>query len=259
MKILEFKGVSFGYSGQTPIIFDVNWSINRGDRLLILGPNGSGKSTLALLLAGLIKPTTGEIVECGDLLANSKVSIVFQNSRFQMIGSTIEEDLALSLSFKNTPSSQIQNKVDYFLKAFDIETKRDCNVKQLSSSELKRLAFASALITDPDLLIIDEPLVMLDQHAKNLILNFLTNLIHPQMTVIWFDHDIRKIKYTDSWLLLTNGKLKGVSLQDLNCREFLLANNLEPAPLQNLEWMVPDLMSNAIYGPEEIIIKKCSR
>ncbi|HOJ76568.1 MAG TPA: ABC transporter ATP-binding protein [Bacillota bacterium] len=256
MKVLEFKGVSFGYSGRTPIIFDLNWTIHKGDRLLILGPNGSGKSTLALLLAGIIKPTTGEIVDPGNLLVNSKVGIVFQNSRVQMIGSTVEEDLALSLSFHNTPSVQIRNKVEYYLKVFDLETKRDCNVKQLSSSELKRLAFASALITTPDLLIIDEPLAMLDQHAKRLILDFLANSIHTPMTVIWFDHDIRKVRYTDRWLLLNNGKLESVSLPDLNSRELLLANDLEPSPLQNLEWKVPDLISNAIYGPEEIIIKK---
>lgn len=225
--------------------------IKPGDRISILGPNGSGKSTMAFLIAGLLAPTSGEI---GGFKRRPNVGIVFQNSRHQMVGSTVEEDLAFGLSLKNLTTDELQNKVEFFLANFKLASKRHFNINQLSGGELRRLALAAILITEPQILILDEPLAMLDKEAQTTFLKCLSEHVHPETAIIWFDHEVRSIRHTKTWMVLTEGRLARVTLNDLNSRVFLKKHSLTPAPLQFLEWEFPERISGAIFGPERIKI-----
>ena len=244
------NGVGFGYPGQAPILFGVNLEIRQGDRILILGPNGSGKSTMALLISGLLTPTSGEINRFSN---QPNIGIIFQNSRHQMVGSTVEDDLAFGLSLKSITTTDLKNKTEFFLEKFNLLSKRHYNVNQLSGGELRRLALASVLITEPQILIIDEPLAMLNKENQDRFLDCLLDNILPETTLIWFDHDVRSIRYTKRWMILTsNGQLRQVSLKELNSKAFLAKHNLTPAPLQSLEWGLPGRISGSIFGPEGV-------
>lgn len=250
--LLVMNGVGFGYPGQTPILSEINLEIKSGDRISILGRNGSGKSTMALLIAGLLAPTSGEI---GGFNRRPTVGIVFQNSRHQMVGSTVEDDIAFGLSLKNLATDELQSKVEFFLANFKLASKRHFNINQLSGGELRRLALAAILITEPQILILDEPLAMLDKEAQTTFLKCLSEHVHPETAIIWFDHDVRSIRHTKTWMVLTKeGRLARVTLNDLNSKSFLKSHSLTPAPLQFLEWEFPGRISGAIFGPERIRI-----
>lgn len=249
-QLIALNGVGFGYPGQAPILSRVKLEINQGDRISILGPNGSGKSTLALLIAGLLAPTSGEI---NGFKVKPSVGLVFQNSRHQMVGSTVEDDLAFGLSLKNLAPDDLQKKLEIFLSKFKLASKRHFNINQLSGGELRRLALASILITKPQILILDEPLAMLDKEAQNIFLNCLMENVPPETAIIWFDHEVRCIRHTKSWMVLTKeGRLNPVSLNDLNSKKFLKRHSLTPAPLQFLEWEFSGRITGAIFGPERI-------
>jgi len=249
-KLIVMNGVGFGYPGQAPILSGVNLEIKPGEKTLILGPNGSGKSTMAFLICDLLTPTSGEINRCSK---QPKVGIIFQNSRHQMVGSTVEDDLAFGLSLKSITTTVLKKKVDYFLEKFNLESKRHYNINQLSGGELRRLALASVLITEPQILLLDEPLAMLDKENQVRFLDCLLDNILPETTLIWFDHEVRNIRYTNRWMVLTSkGQLAQVSLKELNSKAFLADHNLTPAPLQNLEWGLPGRISGSIFGPEGV-------
>ena len=249
-QLMAMNGVGFGYPGQAPILSRVDLVINQGDRISILGPNGSGKSTLALLMAGLLTPNKGEI---NGYPQRPSVGIVFQNSRHQMVGSTVEEDIAFGLSLKDLAIDNIKGRVEDFLAKFKLTSKRYCNINQLSGGEMRRLALAAILITEPQVLILDEPLAMLDRGAQTILLECLAENILPETAIIWFDHEVRSIRHTKSWMVLTgDGRLGPVSLKELNSKAFLTRNRLTPAPLQPLEWHFPGRVSGAIFGPERI-------
>lgn len=247
MKLAVFKRVGFGYPEQALVLNGVNLTLNRGERALVLGANGTGKSTLALLAAGSLVPSQGEIWVAGQL----RRGIVLQHSNEQMIGSTVAEDLAFGLAMLNLPPEEIKEQVDHYLKIFGLEAKRDYGIQQLSGGELRRLALAGALIIQPDILILDEPLGMLDQGNQQVFLNCLNNLLSPQAAVLWFDHDLRSVRYTSSWYVLAGvDGLQRVGLEELNQPEFIKHHHLQAAPLQRLEWEHPGRINKAIFGPE---------
>lgn len=255
MKILELSGVSFGYTGRAPILSGVNFSLHEGEKILVLGSNGSGKSTFALLVAGILRPQSGKVISGINRDNSLRTGIVFQNSRMQMVGNTVEEDLAFSLSILKYPSRKIRVLVNEYLELFELSSKRNSSAAQLSGGELRRLALASVLISEPDILILDEPLTMLDQHHQNIFLNYIKTMVSPKMSLIWLDHDLRSVKYFSKWYLLNDKTgLLPLTITDFNSKQFLKENHLEPAPLQYLEWKYPDKIERAIAGPEEIVI-----
>ncbi|HYH04478.1 MAG TPA: ABC transporter ATP-binding protein [Bacillota bacterium] len=257
MNVLEFKRVGFGYPGQTLILSGVNLSLASGERAIVLGSNGSGKSTIAFLAGGLLTPQKGEIFRNSRHQQRLRLGIVFQNSRLQMIGTTVEEDLAFGLSVLNYSPRQIRAKVDDFLQRFGLEEKRYFGSSQLSGGELRRLALAAVLIAEPEVLILDEPLGMLDSYHQAVFLYYLQHQISDQVAVLWLDHDLRNIRHCNRYYLLKETQLNLVGLTELNNSLLLKEVGLEPAPLQPLEWQFPTRISNSIYGPEQIQFDKC--
>ena len=252
MRALEFKGVGFGYPGQALILSGANLSLTPGERAIVLGANGSGKSTIAFLAGGLLTPSAGEIIRQSRNRQSLRMGLVFQNSRSQMVGTTVEEDLAFGLSILNYSARQIRIKVAEFLERFGLEEKRHCGVSQLSGGELKRLALAAVLITEPEVLILDEPLGMLDSYHQAVFLYYLRHELPEGVAVLWLDHDLRNIRYCNRYYLLKDTQLETVGLDELNNRTLLEEAGLEPAPLQPLEWQFPNRISQSIFGPEQI-------
>jgi energy-coupling factor transporter ATP-binding protein EcfA2 len=254
MRILNFQGVGFGYPGQALILSGVNFSLARGERAIVLGANGSGKSTLGLLAARLLTPQCGSIELTSGSGTALRVGLVLQNCRTQLVGTTVAEDLAFGLTVLNESPARIQRKVVEFLELFRLTEKRHFACEQLSGGELRRLALAAVLITEPELLILDEPLSMLDSYHQAVFLYCLKHHVPRETTVLWLDHDLRHIRYLQTYYGLVDRQLQPLELRRLNDRVFLIRAGLEPAPLHFFQWQFPNRVSQAILGPKQVQI-----
>ena len=241
-----------------PLSFlNAHFSVTRGESALVLGSNGRGKSTLAKLIAGIIKPLYGEVVfnkgyQQFENGLSPKVGLVCQSSRSQIVGNSVE-DLAFGLTVLQLPSRQIKEKVDSFLELFGLYSKRFHSINQLSGGELRRLALAAVLITDPDILILDEPLAMVDGLNQEVLLRYLQN--NSMKAILWLDNDLKSIRYTKNWYLTEldrYGKIMAITEQDLNSKEFLQKHQLTPLPLEYLEWRYPERVAHSILGRNEL-------
>lgn len=159
----------------------------------IIGENGSGKSTLAKVLAGLIDYTGSAKINDVEIATGRKqlatrVGMIIANAAAQVIMPTVAEDIALSL--RHLPKTQRQDRLATVLAKHDLTEFADRPALSLSSGQLQRLALASVLATNPDVLIADEPTTMLDARYAKLVANQLFASPDRQLVLITHDLDL---------------------------------------------------------------------
>ena len=189
-KILEVKNISFGYGRET-ILEDVSLELNRGDYLGLIGPNGSAKSTLIKLVLGILKPHRGSIKLFGEDIRKFKqwerVGYVSQkatsfNKKFP---ATVEEILEVSLRSKD------RTAVDHALDIVGMDGFKKRLIGHLSGGQQQRVFIAKALISQPELLLLDEPTVGIDLSSQELFYGILEDLNKRYgMTIVLVSHDI---------------------------------------------------------------------
>jgi energy-coupling factor transporter ATP-binding protein EcfA2/energy-coupling factor transporter transmembrane protein EcfT len=168
--------------------------VRSGDILAITGPNGAGKSTLAMTLAGLLPPQAGEVTAPKDphrLTSRdlaSKVSFVPQNPALHHLGSTVREDLQISLALAEEPL-RTPERFERWLELFQLGGLLERHSASLSGGEARRLALASATIAGQALLILDEPSQSLDAEAKRSLVELLRLLAHEGSAIVLVTHD----------------------------------------------------------------------
>ena len=147
---------------------NINFTINRGEFVAIIGPSGCGKSTLLKLIANLISPTSGEINVGGgnSEFAPEKLGYVFQEANL-LPWQTTEQNIALPLKIKKTPSAEMHTKVQELLALVGLSDRADHYPRQLSGGMRMRVSIARALSTDPELLLLDEPFGALDEMTRD--------------------------------------------------------------------------------------------
>ncbi|MFP3918989.1 ABC transporter ATP-binding protein [Lysinibacillus telephonicus] len=198
--IIEMKNVSFQYE-YTQVLNDISFQVKEGDFLAILGPNGSGKSTLLKLLLGIIKPMAGEIKLFGQpndsFREREWIGYVSQKSNAFNSGfpATVEEVVKSGLSkkvglFKRMPKDA-KERVHQTLKSVGMEKFSDRNIGQLSGGQQQRVFIARALISEPKVLILDEPTVGIDHENVQSFYDMLATLNKEQnITIILVTHDV---------------------------------------------------------------------
>ncbi len=198
--IIEMKNVSFQYE-YTQVLNDISFKVQEGDFLAILGPNGSGKSTLLKLLLGIIKPMKGEIKLFGQpndsFRKREWIGYVSQKSNAFNSGfpATVEEVVKSGLSkkvglFKRMPKDA-KERVQHTLKSVGMEDFSDRNIGQLSGGQQQRVFIARALISEPKVLILDEPTVGIDHENVQSFYDMLATLNKEQnITIILVTHDV---------------------------------------------------------------------
>ncbi len=207
---LEHVGVRLG---GTPILQDVSLSINQGEFIVILGPNGAGKTTLIKLLLGLIKPSAGSLrvlgttPECGQ----RQIGYVPQHRAIDVEMALCARDLVgFGLDGHQwgigLPSRRREEKINLALKEVDALELADAPVGQLSGGEQQRLLIAQALISDPCLLLLDEPLANLDLSHQQEVVGLVDKVCRErEVTVLLVSHDINPLlQYTDRVIYLAN-------------------------------------------------------
>ncbi len=168
--IVRFEGVQKSYDGETLVVKDLNLDVDRGEFLTMLGPSGSGKTTVLMMLAGFEVPTHGEITLNGTPINNVPphkrgIGMVFQNyALFPHM--TVAENLAFPLQVRRTNKSEIEAKVARALEMVRLGDFGSRRPAQLSGGQQQRVAVARALVFEPDLVLMDEPLGALDKNLR---------------------------------------------------------------------------------------------
>jgi cobalt/nickel transport system ATP-binding protein len=205
--IFELRDVYFSYLGKYPALCGINMAIRQGERITIIGANGSGKSTLLQMLDGLIFPDKGIMKAFGrelyETLFNNegfsmkfrkKVGLVFQNSDIQLFCPTVREDICFGPLQLRIDKKVIEKRLDELIDILNIADLLDRSPHQLSIGEKRKVAIASTLIIDPDVLIVDEPTAGLDPLTIRHIIDLLLQANAAGKTIITSTHDLHIVE-----------------------------------------------------------------
>lgn len=218
--LFELREVTFRY-GQLTALENVSLSLRKNCRYALLGPNGSGKSTLLRLLDALDHPGSGEIFFSGSPLTKDRlldsdfsaefrrrVALVFQNPDIQLFSATVFDELAFGPLQLRWPPEEIRRRVAETLDSMEIAHLKDRAPHRLSIGEKKRVALASVLIFDPEILLLDEPTASLDPRSESRILDFLVNCRHGSKTIVTATHDLGIVRdIADRCFVFQSGRL----------------------------------------------------
>ena len=191
---VNFDGVQKSYDGETLVVKDLNLQIARGEFLTMLGPSGSGKTTCLMMLAGFEPPTHGEIYlddrPISQLPPHKRgIGMVFQNyALFPHM--TVGENLAYPLKVRGRSKAEIKERVDRALGMVELSGFGKRRPAQLSGGQQQRVAVARALVFEPNLVLMDEPLGALDKQLREQ-MQYEIKHIHENIgvTVVYVTHD----------------------------------------------------------------------
>lgn len=205
--MIELENVMVTVKPEAVLLDDVSARLE-APTTAIIGENGSGKSTLAKVLAGLIDYTgSAKIndveVATGRKKLSGRVGMIIANAAAQVIMPTVAEDVGLSL--RHLPKHQRQMALESVLEEHDLTDLADRPALSLSSGQLQRLALASVLATNPDVLIADEPTTMLDARYAKLVSNQLFASADRQLVLI--THDLELAARCDDILWVHDAKI----------------------------------------------------
>jgi cobalt/nickel transport system ATP-binding protein len=220
MNVFDLQSVSYRYESAAAID-DLTLSIESGKRVALLGANGSGKSTLLRLLDGLYFPNAGTIAFHGEPLTprrfeddrfafgfRRRVGLVFQSPDVQLFNPTVFDEVAFAPLQLRWPRDKMMHKVEEVLQTMEISHLRDRPPHRLSGGEKKRVALASVLILDPEVLLLDEPTTALDPRSQSQIIDLLIGWGDGSKTVITATHDLGLVEdIADSCFVLQRGKI----------------------------------------------------
>lgn len=205
MKQIAVTNLSVKY--QNAIILDnINFTVDKGDYIAVVGPNGSGKTTLIKTLLGLVEKSEGKIEFSTKKIGYLQQKISIADSKFPSnVREVIRSGLLINKKSPRMHSSTDNEKVDKIIEKLGIEDIKFKLIGKLSGGQIQKALLARALISDPDILILDEPTTALDPNSRDLFYNSIKELNEKEnKTIILVSHDIgavgkfaRKILYLD--------------------------------------------------------------
>ncbi len=203
---LIFENVDFSWPGNEKfVIQSCSFSIDEPGLFMLLGENGCGKSTILKLIKGIFQPTKGTIKRPDNL------SIVFQNPDHQILMPTCGSELILNIKEKIS-KKDIHEKVNRVLMDVGLTGFLKRPVHTLSGGQKQRLAIASALISQSNFILMDEPTALLDEFSQNQIIQIIKSLTikkNNPITVLWITHRLEELIYADKVSEMRNGQLSG--------------------------------------------------
>ena len=196
----------------------VSFEIGRGEFCAIVGTSGSGKSTLLNMLAGLEKPTKGEVIVNGKHIETMKedelvrfrrenVGFIFQS--FHLLGTmNALENVALPLTFRGEPPKERIRKAEQMLSLVGLESHRKHMPNQMSGGQQQRVGVARALVSAPAIIYADEPTGNLDSHTSEDVMRLMRRVGREQgMTLVMVTHDNHLAEYADRVFHIIDGKI----------------------------------------------------
>lgn len=211
--MIEIRNLHHRYPDGTYALKGINLNISKGELFLICGPNGSGKTTLLRIMAGLIKPSKGELYINGfnpnSTMFRKMVGIIFQDPDTQIIGETVKEDIAFGPENMGLPKQEIEERVNKALARMGLKGLEEKPCYLLSGGEKRRLAIAGVMAMQPEVILLDEPFSYLDYIGIRELLGYIKQLHRDGHTIIVTTHDIEKIiTHVDRMAILKDGEIK---------------------------------------------------
>ncbi len=205
--IFELKDIYFSYLGKFPALCGVSIAVEQGQKISVIGANGSGKSTLLHILDGIIFADKGSVKFRGQELKEDSfrdenfsknfrrsVGLVFQNPDVQLFCPTVKEDIIFGPLQLGIEKSEIKKRLEELIDIFAIKDLLDRSPHQLSIGEKRKVAIASSLIINPDLLLLDEPTAGLDPLTTRHIMDLLIRANDSGKTIITSTHDLHIVE-----------------------------------------------------------------
>ena len=201
---INFKDVSFSYpEKKEDLIFKCSFSIEKPGFWMVVGKNGSGKSTLLKLINGIIEPNEG-IVNC-----KANIGMVFQNPDHQILMPNCRSELLININ-QNISDYEINRKIHHVLHQVGLTGFEKKPIHTLSGGQKQRLTIACALISNRNLILLDEPTALLDQTSQLQVLKIIKDLTRKHqnpLTALWITHRYEELIYADGVAELQNGIL----------------------------------------------------
>jgi cobalt/nickel transport system ATP-binding protein len=237
----SLQDVWYAYK-QVPALNGISLEIRRGERVAILGPNGSGKSTLLRILAALSFAQRGEVSFDNQILNEEhfsdqafsvafrrRVGFVFQNPDVQLFNASVLEEVAFGPLQMRWPKEKVLERVEAALAHLGITELRDRPPHRLSGGEKKRVALASVLVLDPEVILLDEPTGGLDPDSQNELIRLLSSWRGSSRTVVMSTHELDTLEeVADRCYILNRGEIaaEGEPLRILHDVKLLARTNL---------------------------------
>ena len=210
---VELRGVTCGYNGH-PVLHDVDLKLMPGDFVGLLGPSGSGKTTLIRAILGAVDLYGGQVLVQGLATANGKSRIGYVPQLKTIDWNfpvTVEETVMMGLTMSNPffPWNKAKDRklVHRMLERLGIEDLKKRHIRQLSGGQQQRVFLARALVSNPNLLLLDEPTVGIDIKTRDEFLHLLHELNHQGVTIVMTTHEINAVAAHLPWVVCLNGRI----------------------------------------------------
>jgi biotin transport system ATP-binding protein len=224
--VIRIEGVSHRY-GERAVLSDIDLSLVE-DRIGVIGANGSGKSTLARLLNGLVVPSAGRVLVDGLDTARDgagvrrKVAFVFSDPDAQIVMPTVREDVAFSLRRHGLGKAEVADRVRDILDRYGLGGHADHPAHLLSSGQKQLLALAAVLVTEPEVLVCDEPTTLLDLRNSRQVAGLIEGLTQR---VVLVTHDLDLLRGWARVVVIDQGRVvaDGPAAQSIGTYQALMA------------------------------------
>lgn len=240
--MIQIKDVTFNYK-DCLALKNINLEINEGESVALIGPNGSGKSTLLKLINGILFSNKGEFLFQGQLidekyftnstnskLFHKKIGFVFQNSDAQLFCSNVYEEIAFGPRQMGMNENEVNERVEDCLNLLNIENIKHREPYHLSGGEKRKVAIASVLALNPEVLVLDEPMNGIDPKGKKFLRELVIQLNLSGKTILCSTHDFqyvegmfkRAIVFSENHTIIRDDMYSNV----LSDEDFLKENNI---------------------------------
>ncbi|MBS3943503.1 MAG: ATP-binding cassette domain-containing protein [Dethiobacter sp.] len=215
--MIKAENLAYSYADQSmPALKEINLAIEEGEYLAVVGPIGCGKTTLIKHFNALLTPTEGNVWVDGMNTKDAslageirrRVGMVFQNPDNQIVGMTVEEDVAFGPENLRLPPAEIGQRVEAALEAVGMKNYARRRPHTLSGGEKRLLTIADILAMNPKYIVLDEPASSLDPSTRELVLALLRRLNNQGIAMIHITHHLEEITFADRVVVMDCGRIK---------------------------------------------------
>ncbi|MDA8441239.1 MAG: ATP-binding cassette domain-containing protein [Peptococcaceae bacterium] len=237
MELLKLTDVSYSYYDGTQALKNINLSVLPGERVAILGANGAGKSTLFQLFNGLLQPSAGEVLFKGLPVVKENyktirrsVGMVFQDPDDQLFSATVHQEISYGLLNLGVPKNSLEEQVSWALDVVGLTGYTHKSPSRLSGGEKKRVALATVLAMQPEVLVLDEPTAALDPRGVAQLVDLLNQINQTlHITLVFASHDVDVVPLlADRVVVMNQGEIvfSGTTAEAFDAKEIIRHNKL---------------------------------
>jgi energy-coupling factor transport system ATP-binding protein len=239
--VIEARDITFSYPTRPDVLKNLSLDVRRNELLAVVGQNGSGKSTLAALMNGILKPTSGKMFVHGKPTTDYKfadlarrVAYIFQVPEKQFVRNSVSEEMAHGLRALGIPEDEVEVRVNTALESVALEERKDASPYLLSHGQKRRLSVACMVVSEPEVVILDEPTFGQDWLQAKRLMDYLRELADKGAAVAFITHDMRLVaEYADRCVAMAGGRiiLDGSPMELFSSADVLQRANLKPPPV----------------------------